>query len=56
LERASAHVMTAEELFEQRVSFVFSCMKPQSGVTKDRVREMLREHYGMRPEYRRDPV
>ena len=41
-----ARKMSAEEAFEQRVSFVFST---QDGMTKDQVREALRPNVGVEP-------
>ena len=38
--------MTAEEEFEQRVSFVYGCMDFDSNVTKEQVREALRKQMG----------
>ena len=38
-EKQAARRLTDEELFEQRVSWVFSCM---NGLTKDQVRDILR--------------
>jgi hypothetical protein len=40
-ERAKSHVFTKEELFEQRVSFVYSSVFGK--MSKDTVRQMLKE-------------
>lgn len=45
LKKALAHEMTPEELFEQKVSFVYGqMMNCNPEVTKDSVREMLRKY------------
>lgn len=48
LERARHHVMTPQELFEQRVSFVYGQQDYDSPNprTKDEIRQMLAEMYG----------
>lgn len=38
---------TAEEIMEQRVSFVFSSLNSGSSVTRDRVRKLLAEQEGI---------
>lgn len=45
IERAKRHVMTPDEKFEQRVSFVYAQQDWSSGhaLPKERIREMLRE-------------
>ena len=42
LEELAGHEMTAEERFEQKVSFVFGMLDADSDITKDEVREILR--------------
>ncbi len=44
LKAAANRVMTPEEAFEQRVSFVYGCMKMADGISKERVRDLLRSH------------
>lgn len=46
LEGASTKKPTVEELLEQRVSFVFSSMKPDNGVSRDRIKQALVEQDG----------
>jgi len=44
---ASQHRLNADELLEQRVSFVFGSMSSRdSGVTKDQVRQVILEQQG----------
>ena len=38
---AAAHKLSANELLEQRVSFVYSSLGHQSNVTREQVRSML---------------
>lgn len=49
VERARHHVMTPEEKFEQRVSFVYAQQDHSSGhvMPKDEIRQMLIDAYGM---------
>lgn len=43
--RTAARVkLSPAELFEQRVSFVYSGMSEKSGVTREQVRDMLSAH------------
>jgi hypothetical protein len=44
LERAAQRKPTPSELFEQRVSFVYSAMSENGGATRERVRELVRAH------------
>lgn len=44
LESAAQRKSTAGELFEQRVSFVFSAMGSSTGVTRERVKELVLQH------------
>ena len=37
---------SADELFEQRVSFVFSAMGPQNGATREQVRQAILDQGG----------
>jgi len=41
LERAADRKPSQAEIQEQRVSFVFGSMKPDSGVTRDQVRDVI---------------
>lgn len=45
LDRAKHQKMTAGDLLEQRVSFVYSAMKKE-GVTREHVRSVMLEHDG----------
>jgi len=47
LEQAASKKMTAEEVREQRVSFVYSAMGSTSQMTRDRVRQVLDEKEGV---------
>ena len=50
IERARNHVMTPEEKFEQRVSFVYGQQDhDKPGKSKDEIREMLIEQQGRPP-------
>lgn len=44
LRQAARHKPTQAELFEQRVSFVFSAMSERSGVSREQVRELVSAH------------
>lgn len=46
LKTAAAHKPSQNEIFEQRVSFVFGSIKESSGVTKERVRQLILEQKG----------
>lgn len=46
LKSAASGKLTYEELFEQRVSFVYGSLKPSSSITKDKVREIIKEQEG----------
>ncbi|KQU76799.1 MULTISPECIES: hypothetical protein [unclassified Rhizobacter] len=37
---------SAAEILEQRISFVFGSLKPDSGITREQVRQILLEHDG----------
>ncbi len=39
--------LTSQELFEQRVSFVFAGIDSESDITREQIRQMLREEAGM---------
>lgn len=41
LEKARKHVMTAKESYEQRVSFIWGQMKPESPVTREEIKQYL---------------
>jgi hypothetical protein len=47
LDQAKSQKMTAEEIKEQRVSFVYSSMDDGSGVTREHIRAVLEEHEGV---------
>jgi hypothetical protein len=42
----AAHKPSATEILEQRVSFVFGSIKANSGVTRERVRQVILEQDG----------
>ena len=44
LQAAANRKPSADELFEQRVSFVYSAMSEKSGVSRERVRELVSAH------------
>ena len=46
LKSAASGKLTHEELFEQRVSFVYGSLKLSSSLTKGRVREIIKEQEG----------
>lgn len=46
LKGAAARKSSQDEIFEQRVSFVFGSMKENSGVTRERVRRVILEQDG----------
>lgn len=46
LRQASSHSPTAEELQQQRVSFIMGSLKSSSSVTRDRVQKVLAEQEG----------
>ena len=46
LRNAPARKTSANDLLEQRVSFVFGSLAQDSGVTRDRVRQVLLEQAG----------
>ncbi len=41
LREVAAHKPSASDILEQRVSFAFSAVKPGSGVTRERVRQVI---------------
>lgn len=43
IERSAHKKISAHELQEQRVSFVYGSMSSKNNVTKDRVRQLIRE-------------
>lgn len=47
LKGAARRVLTAAELKEQRVSFVYGSLDAQSDVTREQVREMLAKQEGV---------
>ena len=46
LENASRRHPTRDELFEQRVSFVYGSMDSKSGVTREQVRQLILNQEG----------
>jgi hypothetical protein len=46
LSSAAARQLTSGEIFEQRVSFVFGSIDSKSGITRERVRQVIREQEG----------
>jgi hypothetical protein len=46
LQQVAAHRPSPHEILEQRVSFVYGSMKPSSGVTRERVRQVILEQDG----------
>ena len=46
LQHAASRKMTAEEIFEQQVSFVYGSLDDKSGVSRDQVLQVLMEHEG----------
>ncbi len=47
LRNAASRKQTAGEIQEQRVSFVFGSLDKDSGVTKDRIRQVIAEQEGL---------
>ncbi|HLX29610.1 MAG TPA: hypothetical protein VKV24_14100 [Casimicrobiaceae bacterium] len=46
LDEAKSQKMTAKQLKEQRVSFIYSSMDDGSGVTREGIRAVLDQHEG----------
>lgn len=46
MERVRDHKMTDDEIFEQRLSFVYGQLPAGSSLTREQVREQLARHYG----------
>jgi len=46
LSKASCKKPTADELLEQRVSFIFGSLKPESDITHERIKQILVEQEG----------
>ena len=46
LEKSSAMKPNADELLEQRVSFIYGSLKPESGITHERIKQILVEQEG----------
>lgn len=44
LRAAAQQRQTPAEVFEQRVSFVYSAMSEKSGVSREKVRQLVRAH------------
>lgn len=47
LGNASSKKQTADEIKEQRVSFIFGSIDEKSGVTRSRIQEVLEEQQGI---------
>lgn len=47
LRSAASRKPTADEIFEQQVSFVFGSIKSRDGVTREKVRQMLKNQEGV---------
>ncbi|RON55977.1 hypothetical protein [Pseudomonas frederiksbergensis] len=47
LKGASQHKQTAEEVLEQRVSFVYGSVGSKNGVTREQVRKLILEQEGV---------
>lgn len=47
LEGAVQRKQTADEILEQRVSFVYGSVCPENGVTREQVRMLILEHEGV---------
>jgi len=43
---AAGHKLTASEVLEQKISFVYSAVDERSGITHERIRSQLMEHEG----------
>ncbi len=46
LERAASSKQTAQEKLEQRVSFIFGSLDSKSEITRDKIRQLLKEQQG----------
>ena len=46
LEEAKGHHMSADELQEQRVSFIYGAMSSESCVTREQIRDVLEKKAG----------
>lgn len=46
LEKAASKKLTPSEIFEQRVSFVFGSIDSKSGITRERVKQVIRDQEG----------
>lgn len=46
LDKAARRKLTAEEILEQRASFVFGSMDENSNVTRERIKHVIAEHEG----------
>ena len=47
LKAAAGRKMTAEELREQKASFIYGMLSADSGVTKAQIKEFVKEHEGV---------
>ncbi len=43
LEKAASHKPSAAEIFEQKVSFIYGSIKDDTGVTRERIKQILDE-------------
>jgi hypothetical protein len=50
LNRATSCKLSAREIFEQRVSFVYGCLNADGGATRERVREVISNQEGLAAE------
>ena len=46
LVKATYRKLTASEILEQRVSWVYSCVSRENGLTRDQIRELLLQREG----------
>ena len=46
LRKAGSRPMSAKDLLEQRISFVYGSIDSKSGVTRDRIRQLILEQGG----------
>lgn len=50
IEKAKTHIMTPQEIWDQRVSFVYGNLPETSNVTMEQVKASATKEYGPRPE------
>jgi len=46
LAKCAYRKLTASEILEQRVSWVYSCVSRENGLTRDQIRELLLQREG----------